>query len=76
MADALRSVLLEQIDPHSPGRREHNGFDCHRLIWQPGWVKRAVTIASETARHWDAYREWPALRTIDSREFIELNPRE
>lgn len=79
MADALRCMMLEQLDHTKLDLEEDessSGFDCLTLVRRPDWVKRAVSIACTTARYWAAYREWPALQAIDPAEFIELVVRE
>lgn len=80
MADALRSALLERIDPKAPATQTaespSDGFDCLTLIRQPEWVKRAVSHSCTTAKYWDAYRDWPALSTINPNDFIRIKKRE
>lgn len=80
MADALRSTMLEQLDPETldeDGKETSDGgFNCLTLIRRPDWVKRAVATSCTTAAYWDAYRDWPALRTIDPRDFIDVVARE
>ncbi len=74
MADALRSILLEQLElERSESRRDSStGFDCLRLLRNPDWVKRAVSIAQTTVRYWESEGDWPVLQNLNPREFIEL----
>ena len=80
MADALRSTMLEQLDLKELDKQDqqlsNSGFNCLTLIRRPEWVKRAVAISGTTAQYWDIYRDWPALRTIDPRDFVELVARQ
>lgn len=78
MADALRSVLLEQLHPEPPGPRRDppSGFNCLHLLRNPTWVKRAVNITQTTMRYWESRGEWPVLQTLNPREFIELVTKE
>lgn len=75
MADALRSTMLESLDlsdPENPRGVASGPFDCLALVRSPEWIKRAVQISGNTAKYWAAHDEWPALRTFDSRQFMDL----